>query len=232
MITLISERTEEPWRRRLLLPSYQVSEAARYADISPQTVAARHRVEKATLSSKERRAALSYLQLIEVAVVAAFRKARVPLREIRAAREYVKNELKAEYPFAEYRFKSEGKNLWLDYEAVEGKRARGTLLKANQEGQLAWSHIIGRLDEFDYEHKGIVIRRHVAGPITIDPRIAFGAPAIRGTPTWIIRGRWDAGESNSDIADDFGLTKEEIRKALEFEQVEFGRGKTKSRRLH
>ncbi|MFZ0460140.1 MAG: DUF433 domain-containing protein, partial [Rhodoplanes sp.] len=144
----------------------------------------------------------------------------------------IRGSLKSEHPFAEYRFKTEGKNLWMDYFQVEGENGRGTLLKANQAGQLAWADILGRLREFEYEHQGIVIRWHVAGvssPIIIDPRISFGSPAIKGTPTWIIKGRWNAGESDTDIAEDFGLQKDEVRKALEFERVASGRGKTKSR---
>jgi hypothetical protein len=61
----------QPWKRRLFIPNYQVGEAARYAGIDPQTVAAWH---KRMLSKREKRAELSYLQLIELAVVAAARK--------------------------------------------------------------------------------------------------------------------------------------------------------------
>jgi uncharacterized protein (DUF433 family) len=217
----------EPWRRRLYIPNYQVGEAARYAAISPQTVAAWHRIEgnKALLSYKEQRAALSYLQMIEVAVVAAFRKAGVKLPEIRAARDYVQITLKKEYPFAQYRFKTEGKNIWLDYQQVEGEAGRGKLLKASQAGQLAWEIIIGRLQEFEYERKGVVVRWHVTGPgskIVLDPRVAFGAPAIGGIPTWILKGRWQAGEPLGEIADDFGLKEAEVKTALEFEDVDPG----------
>lgn len=42
---------------------------------------------------------------------------------------------------------------------------------------------------------------------------------MRGTPTWVIKGRWDAGESDSDIVDDFQIEKEEVREALRFEGV-------------
>jgi DNA-binding transcriptional MerR regulator len=87
MTTLASERSDEPWRRRLFLPNYQIAEAARYTGISPQSVVAWHRQDKTTLSMKEKREALTYMQLIEVAVVAAFRKAGISLKEIRAARE-------------------------------------------------------------------------------------------------------------------------------------------------
>jgi hypothetical protein len=56
---------------------YQIRETARYAHVSPKTVAAWHKVEgrsRLTRSKKDLCDALSYFQSIEVAVVAAFRK--------------------------------------------------------------------------------------------------------------------------------------------------------------
>ena len=232
MVSLVSERLNEPWRRRLLLPTYQISEAANYARVAPQTVIAWHKIEAALLKQRDKRSALNYMQLIEVAVVAAFRKAGVPMPRIRKARAYAAHELKSEFPFAEYGFKENGKHLFLDSAQIDVKS--GTALSADQHGQLAWESVIGRLREFDYEKEGIVLRWHVAGPaspIIIDPRISFGAPAIKGTPTWIIRGRYDAGESDSDIADDFGIKKDEVREALKFEGALPG-GRIKSLRLH
>ena len=109
----------EPWKRRLYIPNYQVREAARYAQISPQTVTAWH---KRILSEKEKRAELSYLQLIEMAVVAAARKAGMKLKDIEAAREYASTKLRSEFPFAEYEFKTDGKHLLFDdMELAEGK---------------------------------------------------------------------------------------------------------------
>lgn len=215
----IPSHSKEPWRKRLHLPSYQIGEAARYTHVNPQTVTAWHKLEKRLLSTKEKGKRLSYLQLIELAVVAAFRKAGFPLAEIRAAREYVKGNLGSEYPFAEFKFKRYGKSLF-----TEDKRdTRHRLLKANAGGQLAWDELIGPvLEEFDYEHEGIAVRWHLDGagsPIIIDPRVSFGAPSVRGTPTWIIKGRFDAGESDSDIAEDFRMEVPDVRAALKFEGV-------------
>jgi uncharacterized protein (DUF433 family) len=219
--TLGSNRAE-PWRKRLHLPAYQIGEAARYARISTQTVVAWHKVDqRRVLSEKEDGQRLSYLQLIELAVVAGFRKARIPLPEIRAAREYVKRNLKSEHPFAEYQFKRYGKSLFTEFE--EDKTGRKKLLKANQAGQLAWKEIVGPLlKEFEYEPEGVAIRWHVAGPsspIIIDPRLSFGTPTVNGVPTWIVRGRFDAGESDRVIADDFGIDLPAVREALKFEGV-------------
>src|SRR5207249_4692428 len=66
---------ENAWRRRLFLPHYQVQEAAKYADIDAGTVI---RWQKSAMGEaiapRQRRVALSYMQLIELAVVAALRK--------------------------------------------------------------------------------------------------------------------------------------------------------------
>lgn len=228
----MSTNQAEPWRRRLTLPAYHVGEAARYADIAAQTVAAWHKLEGGTLSARKDRAALSYYQLIEVAVVAAFRRAKFSLSDIRATREYLRANFKSEHPFAEHKFKHFGKSLFTEVLESTGRRS---LIKANQAGQLAWEDIVGPLLQvFDYEHDGIVIKWQVAGvdsPIIIDPRIAFGAPTVGGTPTWIIKGRFNAGEHDSDIAEDFGIQRDEVREALKFEGVLPYGGKSKSR-LH
>jgi uncharacterized protein (DUF433 family) len=36
----------------------------------------------------------------------------------------------------------------------------------------------------------------------------------------VLKGRWSAGESVSDIVDDFGLGEEEITKGLAFEGIQ------------
>ena len=221
------------WRSRLYVPNYRIGEAARYAQISSQTVAKWHTRpganRRSTLSTKEKGAALSYLQLIEVAVVSSFRKSGVKLNKIQAAREYLSKKLEAEFPFAAYRFKTDGKELWMDYAQFEANAGDKTLLAASKGGQLAWSDIIGRLHEFDYENdRDLAIRWHVAGRdqnVIIDPRIQFGAPSVEGVATWAFKGRWEAGEDLDDIADDFGLSNSDVLAALRFEGIDASGGR-------
>jgi hypothetical protein len=147
----------EPWRKRLDIPNYQIGDAARWAHVSAQTVSAWHKIEQRMLSAKEKRERLSYLQLIELAVVAAFRKAKIPLPEIRAAREFLQKNLDSKHPFAEFKFKRYGKSLFTEFKGA----GRYRLFKANQAGQLAWEELVGPvLQGFDYEHQGIVISGH------------------------------------------------------------------------
>jgi uncharacterized protein (DUF433 family) len=216
---------EEAWRRRLSLPAYQVQEAARYAHVTPQTV--RNWQKGATspaLAPRELRKALTYMQLIEVAVVAALQQEGVRLRQIRDTREWLQQRFSSEFPFAEYRFKTDGKGLFMDYAQIAGQRqGKGKLIRPDMQGQLAWTAVIGRLKEFDYEKQHRVIRWRVGGPksrIIIDPRVSFGAPMIKGAATWAIKGRWEAGETPEEIADDFSLRKEDVIDALTFEGID------------
>lgn len=165
------------------------------------------------------------MQLIEVAVVASFRKSGVTLKKIKLAREYLSKQLEAEHPFAQYRFKTDGKELWMDYAQLHAP-ADKTLLAASMGGQLAWTDIIGRLQEFEYDDDSkLAIKWRVAGAdqsIVIDPRIQFGAPAIEGVATWVFKGRWEAGESIDEIADDFGVPNSAVLEALAFEGIGVG----------
>jgi uncharacterized protein (DUF433 family) len=153
-------------------------------------------------------------------VVAAARKAGMKLKDIEAARRYASAKLQSEFPFAEYQFKTDGKHLLFDdSELAEGKP--GSWVSADQGGQLVWKEIVNRLREFEYAD-GRVLRWRVDGPkspIVIDPRVSFCAPTIRGIATWAIKGRHQAGESDQDIAEDFGIEVPDVKKALKFEGV-------------
>ena len=220
----------EPWRRRLYLPAYRIAAAARYAETSPQTVSRWHHgsgAGAAGMPEREARAALSYLQLIEVAVVAAFRRKGVSLKAVRVARKYAAQMFEKEYPFAEVEFARVGRELLLDLGDVLPDREKGTVV-ASQWGQRAWDEF---LPEFDYGEDGLAARWFVRGrdcPVLIDPRLSFGAPTVRGVPTWAIRGRRDAGETIDEIVEEFARARDEeefarardeVRAALSFEDA-------------
>jgi len=223
---LVAVRGTEPWRRRLLLPNYTIADAARYIGASHQLVSSwfyRETLTGVTLPGKEHGEPLSYLQLIEVAVVSTFRKLGIPLDRVRKARQYLAQRFNVEYPLTEYRFKTEGLHILLDlaqFEHDEDLR----LVVADKGGQLAWENLMeDRLLEFDYEDGGIVVKWHPAGRqslVVIDPRVSFGAPNVSGIPTWILKGRYHAGETLADIIEDFHLEEPAIRDAWEFEGID------------
>ena len=238
---MTAERGVEPWRRRLYLPAYTVSDAARYSRVAPQTVSSwTHRRLSAgapALPGRGAKKLLSYLELVEVAVVSVFRKLGVSLAAIARTREYMQTTFSSEYPFAAYTFKTDGARMLLRISQLdEVPEPEETILTLDEEpisletkvivadagGQLGWEEMMAdRLAEFDYEYD-LALVWHVAGrasPVKIDPRFSFGAPTVGGIPTWILKGRWDAGESLDDIVEDFGVDRNVIIRGLEFEKI-------------
>lgn len=138
-------------------------------------------------------------------------------------REYNVRNIELEYPFASLRFKTERLHILMEYRELDSWAEK-------------WAHLMGRdtlrysdwidkenqFADFDYDHE-IVIRWHLAGrdsQVMIDPRIAFGDPMVSGLPTWVIRGRYIAGETIHEIVDDFEISESAILDALRFEGIQ------------
>lgn len=222
MPSAVIARQTEPWFRRLYLPSYRVTDAARYVHTPVNTVASWHYRGIPVLPDRERKRPLSYLELVEVAFVAFFRKMGISMRRIRDARDYIAQNFTERYPFAAYVFKTEGFHVLMDYAQFDPGFKTDRIIVADAYGQLAWTDMMGdRFAEFDYEYE-LALRWHPAGRgslVVIDPRISFGAPIVRGLPTWVIAGRWKAGEALAEIIDEFRIGEDAVRDALHFEGI-------------
>jgi uncharacterized protein (DUF433 family)/DNA-binding transcriptional MerR regulator len=222
-MTLVSMDSRDPWVRRLWLPAYQVKDAARYVDVTTQTVRNWQKAGTDTgsaIAPRELREALSYLQLQELAIVSVMRHQGVKLQKIRLARDYLSSRFMLEFPFADPRVKSDGQDVLMEIKDDLGDEIR--LMVANRGGQYVWEEIIGRrFAEFEYE-RDLAVRWHIGGEasgVVIDPRICFGAPAIKGVPTWALSGRYKAGESIPDLASDFVISRADVRRGLKFERI-------------
>ncbi len=213
----------ELWEKRLYIPSYTRKAAAHYAKVHPNTVSYWHsgRTAGPTLPDRRPRVPLSYLQLIEVAFVAQFRRLGVKLRALREAHGYLSQTFETEFPFATQKLETDGVHIFLAIAEYEGLGSIKRAIAADREGQV-WENLMReKFHEFDYED-GVAIRWHVDGRdscIAIDPRVAFGAPMVKGTPTWVVCGRKKAGESISEIGENFNLTTREVREMLRFEGI-------------
>lgn len=210
-------------RERLVLPAYRVGEAASYVGISPQQVSYWEKSggsDKA-LSARGRGSGISYLQLIEVSVVASMRKAGVKLNKIRDARTYFAEKLGLDFPFAQAKFKTDGAEILQDIKGNDGKILKDKLLSASANGQLVWTDLLeGRFHQFDYSDHGLVVRFYPSDQnrrVVINPAIDFGAPSVSGIPTCTIKTRWASGENIGDISEDFGIEPEDVVSALKFE---------------
>jgi hypothetical protein len=101
------------WRERLTAMAYRVGEAALYARTTPQTIGRWERIKHkrlGTVSNRNVRKALSYAELIELSVVVAMRQSGVTLVKIAQAREYLCGQFNTRFPFAHYRFNTDGES--------------------------------------------------------------------------------------------------------------------------
>ncbi len=213
------------WKERLEIPAYRVGEAASYANISPQTVAAweGHRSKASgAVSARPSGEGLTFLQLIEVGVVADLRREGVKLDRIRRARDYFARVLGVTYPFAREKFKTDGVNILLEFTDAGGNSLQDRLVVSDESGQLIWADFLqASFKEFNYL-EGTVVRWHLAGAnseVVVDPRFCFGAPSVRGIKTAAIKNEWAIGSSIDEISEDFSIPTSSVTDALRFEKI-------------
>ena len=248
-------RIEAPWYERLHEPVYRVRDAARYSGVHPSAVARwLHRGDPAWCG-RAAGLPLSYLELADVAFATYFRRMGVPFDMIRNARRNVANHFGSNHPFAEISFKTDGHRVLMDSPRSEDERfptvhnleidllAVNTILISAGPGPSipeaaasdpsvtdsgVWADLIEeKSSEFDYEF-GLALTWHLGGrssSVSIDPRMSFGDPAVAGIPTWVLKGRWDAGETLDVLSYDYGLPGKAVEDALRFEGVDFDSGR-------
>ena len=113
----------------------------------------------------------------------------------------------------------------------------GSLINASKSGQFAMRTLLEEhLRRIERDQRGLAARlfpftrTKPANPKTavdqprvvlMDPAIQFGRPVIAGSrvPTAEVYERFSAGESPSELAEDFGRTVEEILEAVRCEQT-------------
>lgn len=167
------------------------------------------------------RLTLTFLDLVQLRVVRAFREAGVPLQRIRTAGEVAGDLFGTSHPLAHLRFKTEGKSVWSDI-ATSGSR---DVMNLSAAGQRAFSEIVSEsLREVSYATEpALADRWYAAGPgggVVVDPGIAFGAPVVveANVPTAAV---WAQSRSEPDVhrlASWFRLDVRQVQDAIRFEE--------------
>ena len=154
-----------------------------------------------------------------------FRKLNVPLGNIAKTRHYMAQTFNAEFPFAEYRFKTDGYHLLMNLAEVEPILPTDDLIVADVGGQLGWNTMmVDRLFEFDYDLEyELALQWFAAGrqsQVIIDPRVSYGAPTVKGHPDLGVKGplgRWRVHRRHSGR---LHLGEAAIADGLRFEGVD------------
>ncbi|MEY2439466.1 MAG: hypothetical protein QOI34_851 [Verrucomicrobiota bacterium] len=220
------------------LPAYGLTEAAHYLRVPLATLRSwvggrRYPTEAGRKSFKpiitlpdRCLRSLSFMNLIEAhvlhAVQAEHHFPRIPLPRAHSALDYVREQFNSKHPLAEKRFGSDGLKVFV-------ARFQGVIPAPESRQAAIRERIQAYLDRIEYDANGVALLLY---PFTnegldqpknlvIDPFISFGRPTIRGTgvSTRIIAARHEAGDSVTDLTEDYGCKQAQIEEAIRCERL-------------
>lgn len=166
---------------------------------------------------------LSFTNLIEIYVLATIRREyEIPINKVRAALDYISQEMEIAHPLARMRFYTDRLDLFIEHLDL--------LVNASKKGQIVIKQVISDyIQRIDWDEEGIASCLY---PLTrsgepsdspklvvINPKVAFGRPVVvdTGIPTDILAERFKAGEDLSELAEDYGCSLEKISEAIRYE---------------
>ena len=202
-------------------PLYSLVEVGRYARVQPGTLRSWTRSDDGGLlvaAAHNTVAPLSFINLIEAHVLLALRRMHtVPMKKIRTAVEWLKDQYHTEHPLAEIDLETDGRDVFI--------REFGLPVSASRRGQIGNEILSRYLQRIERDPNRIPVRffplTYDASPKTIvmDPAVAYGRPVIKGTriTTLMVFERYSGGESLTEIADDYSLDLPFVEEALRCE---------------
>lgn len=163
-----------------------------------------------TTTRSGRGAVVPFTGLAEAYVLAAFRRAGVPMQRIRPALTRLEEQFGLTAALTSERLKTDGAEVLWDYgqESGDGELAEGLVVVRN--GQHVFRDVVEKyLSTLTYTRDRVsMIRLPQYEPeVVVDPRRAFGAPVLASRAVRVIdiRDRVRAGEEPSSVADDYGV---------------------------
>lgn len=172
---------------------------------------------------------LSFLDLVQLRVADAFIRAGLSAQKVRRAIEYGSEIVRSEYPFANARFRTDGKTVILhvmmdEPEAGERGADNERLIDLFKHGQYLMQKVIEpSLKGLEFDEDDMAARWWPMGRskgIVIDPRRQFGAPIddATGVPTSVLAEAAQAEGSIAQAAKMFMVPQSSVNRAVAFEQ--------------
>jgi uncharacterized protein (DUF433 family) len=212
--------------------AYTVRQAARFAAVAPATVrrwlagydVPEHQMTRVFDSGRgaDERTEISFLQLIEIVVVAQFRRGKrpIPLDRLRRAHTFACDRFKLSYPFASLRMRESGSQILHEFDKAH---PHGPALALDIGGQWVLpgsvTIVLGQVDFSKADQ--LAERWFPAGreaPLVLDPRIGAGRVTVLGTGVTVntIHNRFLAGDSIEFLASDYDLAEATIEEAIRY----------------
>jgi uncharacterized protein (DUF433 family) len=215
-------RTDDP---RLSRAIFTLREAAGYLDVPKSTIHAWARPATGgplitVFPRRGAQATVPFIGFAEAYVLAAFRRAGVPLQRIRPAVDALAKSIGLEHALASKRLYTDGAEVLYDYAA---ERNEDDLLElvVVRTGQHQFSEVVrDYLKRITYGSDGWASRvrlpSYQRAEVVVDPRVAFGLPLVvhGGARVEDLVDRFVAGDTLADIAFDFDVPPEEVEDVI------------------
>jgi uncharacterized protein (DUF433 family) len=168
------------------------------------------------------RSAVTWAEFIEAGLLRAYRRKHgVPMAELRAFIDLIRDRYQIPYPLADRRPFISGRELLVEAQDAAGLAADFCLV-AEVRGQYV---LTSAADSFvqrvtwDAEDLAVGWRPHddPKSPVRINPDTRFGRPAISGISTEVLWEHAEAGEVTGEIAAEFSIPVSDVRWALAYE---------------
>lgn len=218
---------------RFTTPLYTISEGARYLKVPASTFATwahgyrrqapgrREVVGEAiltTVAAAPGQPEVPFVGLVEGMVAASFRRAGVSMQHIRRALEVIRKEIGLNHALASKRLYTDGASILYDYAS---RTEDEEILAAVVTGQRSFRPLIQdylRMITYasDKWATKLVLPITDRPVVLVDPSRAFGSPVfIRGGARMEdVLGRFAAGEPLGSVAQDFGLSAEDVEAVI------------------
>ena len=164
---------------------------------------------------------VTWAEFVEAGLLREYRRRhRVPMAELRAFIDLLRDRFQIPYPLADRRPFVSGRKLVLDAQ-MEARLDPEFHLVAVVGGQLVLTapsaSFVDRVDWDGDVAAGWRPAADVDSPVRVTPDVRFGRPSVRGVSTEAIWEQDTVGEDDAAIAEMFGLDVHDVRWALSYE---------------
>ena len=164
---------------------------------------------------------VTWAEFVEAGMLRQYRRDhQVPMVELRAFIDSLRQRLGVPYPLAHAKPYVSGKDLVMESQ-VETQLGADYALVAEVSNQYvlsaAASDFFGRVTWAGNDPASWRPDDRPDSPVVIDPEVRFGKPSVGGISTSVLWEQFEGGETNEDLASTYGLSPEQVQWALGYE---------------
>jgi uncharacterized protein (DUF433 family) len=157
---------------------------------------------------------VTWAEFVEAGLLRSYRSRRVPMAELRAFIDLLRQQYGVPYPLAHEEPFVSGKQLVFRAQEEAGLDGEFYLVAVANNQLILTAPSVDFTERVHWENDIVTQWRphdDPRSPVVMTPDVRFGRPAVNGVSTDVIWEHDEAGEDLAEIADSFGLSQDEVR---------------------